>query len=362
MTQSDESNNSGSNKNDNNTNTNTFYSLNTKTMKTVKTRKINSFESDSKSFKESSHESNFDINNKLTINENELYDKKTISIEDSKKKMEFSDNLSDSLDKNLISIRSNITPYKPNEINNEIYPDETFIAYSNHISNKETTEKRLQSLFLKKNSDLSICSTEISFSIQSEYENLEVLSDHKYIKSPILQRKVREIVTGTQFKYKSSLRAKTAKGTNSVKKKTSFAKFEVSNNIKKNSTFHKNSYDKKTENDTETEKDINSEHNNFLNNPTIKKAFNKKKDLLNVINQNIERNYMNLNDPDLFYNEFFQKIFDKYNENESGITNTDDFFFNEDDEEILKKFHNVNIKNTENKTPLEMFYAIKEKI
>ena len=361
---------SESNKKDNNTSR--FSDLNSKTMKTtktiktMKTRKINSDESESESDnqKDSSHESNLDSKyNKSTINENGIIEnKKSLSILDSRKKLNLSRNLSDSLDKNFISIDSNVTPYKPNEINNEIYPDETFIAYSNQISNKETTEKRLQSLFLKKNLDLSICSTEISFSIQSEYENLEELSDYKYKKSPILQRKVREIVTGTQFKYKSSLRAKTAKGANFVKKKTSFAKFEVSNNIKKNSTFHKNSYDKKTENDTETEKDINSEHNNFLNNPTIKKAFNKKKDLLNVINQNIERNYMNLNDPDLFYNEFFQKIFDKYNENESGITNTDDFFFNEDDEEILKKFHDVNIKNVENKTPLEIFYAIKDKI
>ena len=361
---------SESNKKDNNTSR--FSDLNSKTMKTtktiktMKTRKINSDESESESDnqKDSSHESNLDSKyNKSTINENGIIEnKKSLSILDSRKKLNLSRNLSDSLDKNFISIDSNVTPYKPNEINNEIYPDETFIAYSNQISNKETTEKRLQSLFLKKNLDLSICSTEISFSIQSEYENLEELSDYQYKKSPILQRKVREIVTGTQFKYKSSLRAKTAKGANFVKKKTSFAKFEVSNNIKKNSTFHKNSYDKKTENDTETEKDINSEHNNFLNNPTIKKAFNKKKDLLNVINQNIERNYMNLNDPDLFYNEFFQKIFDKYNENESGITNTDDFFFNEDDEEILKKFHDVNIKNVENKTPLEIFYAIKDKI
>ena len=72
---------------------------------------------------------------------------------------------------------------------------------------------------------------------------------------------------------------------------------------------------------------------------------------------------MNLNDPDLFYSEFFQKIFDKTNENDNnGNYNGDDLFINEDDEEILKKFHNVNIKNTENKTPLEMFYAIKEKI
>ena len=53
---------------------------------------------------------------------------------------------------------------------------------------------------------------------------------------------------------------------------------------------------------------------------------------------------------------------DKNNEDNSNSNFNDDFFYNEDDEEILKKFHHFNIKQYENKTPLEIFYAIKEKI
>ena len=85
----------------------------------------------------------------------------------------------------------------------------------------------------------------------------------------------------------------------------------------------------------------------------------KKKNLLNVINQNIERNYMNLNDPDLFYNEFFQKIFDKQKEVNQG--NIEDNPFNEDDLELLKKFEDANFED-DNKSPLEKFNAIIEKI
>jgi hypothetical protein len=40
------------------------------------------------------------------------------------------------------------------------------------------------------------------------------------------------------------------------------------------------------------------------------KKKHKKKNLLNIISKNIERNYMNLNDPKLFYAEFFQKYFE----------------------------------------------------
>ena len=68
---------------------------------------------------------------------------------------------------------------------------------------------------------------------------------------------------------------------------------------------------------------------------------------------------MNLNDPDLFYNEFFQKIFDKKKEINQG--NIEDNPFNEDDLEILKKFEEINCED-ENKSPLEKFNAIIEKI
>ena len=84
--------------------------------------------------------------------------------------------------------------------------------------------------------------------------------------------------------------------------------------------------------------------------------------MLNVIHQNIERNYMNLNDPNLFYNEFFQKFFEKRKEFNKGIINKDENPFDEDDEEILKKFDDIYYINHKNKSHLQIFNAIKEKL
>ena len=254
--------------------------------------------------------------------------------------------------KAILKRRVEITPYKPNEINNEIYPDEDFVVDSNKSNNEESVSKKLQSLLMaNKNIDLSICSTEISFSIQSEYDNIETLSNYKYRKTPTLQKKVKEIVTG----IKSNLKSKTLKNEGITRKKTSFAN---DTNLQKVCTFHK-----KFDTDGEGNETYNSQNNNNdddlnLKTATIKKM-GKKKNLLNVINQNIERNYMNLNDPDLFYNEFFQKIFDKKKEINQG--NIEDNPFNEDDLEILKKFEEINCED-ENKSPLEKFNAIIEKI
>ena len=173
-----------------------------------------------------------------------------------------------------------------------------------------------------------------------------------------MQRKVREFVTGTEYKYKSSLKAQTYKKT-IVRKKTSFAP----SNLKKVSTFHsKEEDDEIKENTIEDENSEIKENNNRnqFKNPTIKKSNNNKKNLLNVIHQNIERNYMNLNDPDMFYNEFFKKIFDKRKDVINGKIEENPF--NEDDEELLKKFDDVNSDDYENKSPLEKFNAILGKL
>ena len=340
--------------NDNNHEIKSIYS-NLKTLK-IKTNRN----------KNSSDES---INENETSKSNESNDEEikhlsdglinTLRIEDSRKKVDFSEKYSENtLDKNIFSLKLKNTPFKPNEINNEIYPDEKFVAYS--TSNKETTTKKLQQLYLSsKNLDtLSVCSTEISFSINSEYENIEELSDYKYSKSPVMQRKVREFVTGTEYKYKSSLKAQTYKKT-IVRKKTSFAP----SNLKKVSTFHpKEEDDEIKENTIEDENSEIKENNNRnqFKNPTIKKSNNNKKNLLNVIHQNIERNYMNLNDPDMFYNEFFQKIFDKRKDIING--KNEENHFNEDDEELLKKFDNINSEEYGNKSPLEKFNSILGKL
>ena len=71
---------------------------------------------------------------------------------------------------------------------------------------------------------------------------------------------------------------------------------------------------------------------------------------------------MNLNDPNLFYNEFFQKFFEKRKEFNKGIINKDENPFDEDDEEILKKFDDIYYINHKNKSHLQIFNAIKEKL
>ncbi len=97
--------------------------------------------------------------------------------------------------------KSNITPYKPNEINNEIYPYETFIVTENNNINNNNLNTNLQSLLKSKlNSNYSennnsICSTEISFSIESEYENINEMSNYKYSKNEILKKKIKSILT-----------------------------------------------------------------------------------------------------------------------------------------------------------------------
>ena len=338
--------------NDNNYEIKSNY-LNIKTLK-LKTKRNNN------SSDESDNESEISKSNDINDDEIKTFSdglNNTLRIEDSRKKIDFSEKYSENtLEKNIFSLRLNHTPFKPNEINNEIYSDEKFVV--NSTSNKETTTKKLHQLYLSsRNLDsLSVCSTEISFSINSEYENLEELSDYKYSKSPVMQRKVREFITGTIFTYKSSLKSQTYQK-NIIKKKTSFAP----NNLKKVSTFHpKEEKSEIKENSIDDEnsenKENNNENENHFKNPTIKKSNNRKNNLLSVIHQNIERNYMNLNDPEMFYNEFFQKIFDKRKDIINGKIEENPF--NEDDEELLKKFDDINTEELEKKSPLEKFNTI----
>ena len=57
------------------------------------------------------------------------------------------------------------TPFKPEEINYEIYPNENFMKYNSSTNNIYK--------ILNNKSDISVCSTEVSFSIQSKYENID---------------------------------------------------------------------------------------------------------------------------------------------------------------------------------------------
>ena len=106
----------------------------------------------------------------------------------SNKKFEFSEKfVSDDLEKQfLMSQGTNNTPYKPEEINNEIYPNENFMKYNSSTNNIYK--------IINNKSDISVCSTEVSFSIQSKYENIDELSDYRYSKTPKLRNKIKMLL------------------------------------------------------------------------------------------------------------------------------------------------------------------------
>ena len=61
-----------------------------------------------------------------------------------------------------------------------------------------------------------------------------------------------------------------------------------------------------------------------------------KKNLLQALNKNIERNQINLNNPDLFYSEYFHSILDKKKEKQGEST------LNREEEELMKNLKQKN--------------------
>ena len=242
--------------------------------------------------------------------------------------VEFSDFSQDSSD--LINNINSLTPYKPDEINNEIYPNEKTITISQSELIKNQNLRTPKYSKFKNSDNLSICSTEISLFIESEYENINEITNHKYSKSKIMQKKFKNMILNLDFfdGIRNSLLT-----TKSIKKLSNNAVtfMDSDKNVRNDSSTHLKAKKKlkSTSNLKNTKKikieDIDDEI--FL--PGQKK--NKKKNLLNVINKNIERNYMNLNDPKLFYAEFFQKYF------ENNIKHNLDPYIDSNDE-IIKKF------------------------
>ena len=60
------------------------------------------------------------------------------------------------------------------------------------------------------------------------------------------------------------------------------------------------------------------------------------KTLLQALNKNIERNQINLNNPDLFYSEYFHSILDKKKEKKGESP------LNKEEEELMKNLKNKN--------------------
>ena len=256
------------------------------------------------------------------------------------------------------------TPYKPNEINNEIYPNEKTLQTTVNPKIKLSTSNFHNLLkskfFVENNNNISICSTEISFSINSEYENIDEISNYKYSKSLKLQNKVKNMLNENfeRTTLKSNLKiSKGIKKTSSV----SFLDSELKNNatINSNANMSVNSNISKSNNSflSKRTKSIlsNNSSKSDKSQNTKKKRLSKRKNLLSEINQNMERNYMDLNDPNLFYSKFFQHYFDKkIHENDNLFTDLD--------EELVKKFNVIPNNNNKNISPLKQFNDMLKKI
>ena len=235
--------------------------------------------------------------------------KETAKIDDknNRSQVDFSDSSRDSSDL-INNMRLSVTPYKPEEINNEIYPNEKYIPISQTNHNKNKDFITLNSSKFKGSGNLSVCSTEISLFIESEYENINIITNYKYSKNKIMQKKFKNILLNLDI-HDGALRSSILT-TKSIKKvSTNTVRFMDSDKDLKKSIYGtpKMKAKKLPSLKNITRKNI-ADIDDELFLPGKKK--NKKKNLLNVINKNIERNYMNLNDPKLFYAEFFQKYFE----------------------------------------------------
>ncbi len=305
------------------------------------------------------------------------------------------------------------TPFEPEDINDEIYPNETFFAGNstyesnyNRNSTKELktrikNEYKLNNNYYNKNytySDIqnvndikiniSICSTEISFSLYSEYENINELSDYKYSKDINLREKVSKILKEENLDEKEAVLDRSVKYisseslTNSEKSKNfEINKFKeskskilskksdkINNNLLNNfavmnnrrrrqsiSFFQNNSRFSSFAKMNPDEK--NSEASQFKDNKSIsKKDYNKKvlpkkkKSLLRTLSKNIERNQLNLNDPDLFYSNYFHSILEKNKkEVESSLKKEEKEFMSKlERKTTLQRMNSINLfKNFE---------------
>ena len=151
----------------------------------------------------------------------------------------------DTYNKYFNSKRSLLTPYKPDEINKEIYPNENFttnenynkINYTNinnfndyYNNNSQKSNILNKKMISKKNNlnnndyninNISMCSTEISFSINSKYENIDELSDYKYSKTPKLRKKIKSILKDyddSELEFITKIKKKSTNSLNSSMK------------------------------------------------------------------------------------------------------------------------------------------------
>ncbi len=306
----------------------------------------------------SENEEDSNSNNKSEIINNDSKENKNLEIQKTFKSENTNrhKSISDDIEK---------TPFKPEDINDEIYPDETFVnSNKNNENEKEESQlKKILNNFINNNNhnfnndDISICSTEISFTLNSEYENLNQLSDYKYSKDNKLRNKVKNFLKeelNESFSRKvsksvtssfeneeeenendndndididnesnvdlKSIGSRKYNINNPNKRRQSVSFFKSFNfNKKNNNVLRKTGTTKQDERNLQilNFQNRSKKSNNFIENRKTRKevihksTIKSKKNLLRTISKNIERNQINLNNPDLFYSEYFHKILDK---------------------------------------------------
>ena len=252
--------------------------------------------------------------------------------------------------KKTINETKNSTPFKPFEINDEIYPNEiqSFINFKinespknnfdyenlNNIKKKFSKSKSLDKY--NNNLNLSICSTEISFSISSKYENIDELSDYKYSKTPVLRKKIKYILKS--FENESEYVFNKYKTNKNILKKTnisidSFNKNK--NNTKKNIVFEINKKKKKIQHSQKKSSD------NVITYASLKK--NPNFNFLEMINDNIEKN-LNVTEDDL---PNFTQIFQNFIDKEKSINNKE---LEYEKEELNKKLQRIRTIKSQHKS------------
>ena len=290
-----------------------------------------------------------------------------------------------------INEKGNITPFLPEEINDEIYPDESFVntpkRYNTNEKEKYLNVSNLRNKILSFinahniNDNISVCSTE-SFSINSEYENIDELSDYKYSKDTKLRQKVIHLLKKKDsddsdsqrisksytssvsiddiseendvfYDNESNIKLNIKNGNENMKfnkinmnnlkqRRQSISFFKSLNQNKKNNN---NNVLRKTGTTRQDERNLQilnfqnriQKNNNFIENRQTRKEIlnhkttKTKKNLLRTISKNIERNQINLNNPDLFYSEYFRGILDKRKVEHGEVP------LNKEEEEFMNK-------------------------
>ena len=231
------------------------------------------------------------------------------------------------------------------------------------------------------NNNLSVFSTESSFTIYSEYENINALSNYKYSKSVKLRNKIKKILKDdeTSLNIKINKHIKRNSVLNNIvspislieKENYSFSSRNNYNSANKEPT-NKKSIRRRTLksksiiNKKNNLKDKEKEIGEFVNNTPVltskkrissKKSYgfsifnnnksnDKKANLLDEISQNIEKNQKNLNNPDEFYTEYFSNILTK---NAGKISNCKSSFINntiqKNNNNIFRRKSAVNINH-----------------